>query len=283
MKKVNLKKLLPLWLLAIGMSVASCIEPDTVLGNVDEFTTDELVTTLDDGTTMHFYDKHDGTVSVTYDRTNPTHLNISNKSEITTYTGKVKIPASVVIEGVTYDVNEIDAEAFMNCTTLSELTIPESVKAIGNGAFVNCKAITKLVLPAGITAIPNVAFGNCTKLATITIPGSVKTIGDNAFFGTKFKTLVIPEGVEEMGRNVFTRCTSMTELTLPSTLKTIGGGCLASASNLTKLHVKAAIPPTLTESLAADVAKTVLYVPTGSKAAYEANALWNEFTNIIEE
>lgn len=45
-------------------------------------------------------------------------------------------------------VTTIGAGAFRNCTSLTELVLPESVTSIGADAFTGCTALTKLVLPA---------------------------------------------------------------------------------------------------------------------------------------
>ena len=52
------------------------------------------------------------------------------------YTGNVAIPESVFYNGTTYNVTSIDTEAFAYCKGLISVTIPSSIKSIGNRAFV---------------------------------------------------------------------------------------------------------------------------------------------------
>ena len=54
------------------------------------------------------------------------------------YAGKVEIPESVTYNGKTYSVTSIGNEAFVGCTGLTNITIPNSVTSIGNYAFSGC-------------------------------------------------------------------------------------------------------------------------------------------------
>ena len=61
--------------------------------------------------------------------------------------------------------------------------VPTPVTAIGSGAFMNCASITSVTIPNGIISIEHNAFSGCTSLTAITIPGSVIYIGGGAFWG----------------------------------------------------------------------------------------------------
>ncbi|NBI88924.1 leucine-rich repeat domain-containing protein, partial [Lachnospiraceae bacterium] len=55
-----------------------------------------------------------------------------------------------------------------------------------NGAFENCSSLENITIPNTVTSIGDSAFYNCTSLANVTIPDSVTNIGRNAFSGTKW-------------------------------------------------------------------------------------------------
>ena len=99
------------------------------------------------------------------------------------YTGDIAILETVTDSGVTYTVTEIGSQAFNNCTSLTSITLPDSLTAINNRAFFGCTGLTgSLTIPAGVTTIGVMAFYDCTGFdGTLTIPASVTTIGMMAF------------------------------------------------------------------------------------------------------
>ena len=68
------------------------------------------------------------------------------------------------------------------------MDIPEKldghvVTSIGENAFYDCKSLTEISIPDGVTSIGDYAFAYCESLRKITIPDSVTSIGDYAFEG----------------------------------------------------------------------------------------------------
>ena len=87
---------------------------------------------------------------------------------------------------ITFDapVIRIGSSAFKNCTSLTSVTIPDSVTtAIGEYAFLNCTSLTSITIGKRVTSIGYEAFYCCTSLTSITIPDSVTSIGSHAFSG----------------------------------------------------------------------------------------------------
>ena len=100
--------------------------------------------------------------------------------EIAGYAGKdaiYEIPA--VIDGK--KVTQIAYNAFMECTELTSITIPDGVTSIGSYAFFGCKSLETVSIPASVRGIGFDAFFDCTSLKEVTIPASVTDIGDEAF------------------------------------------------------------------------------------------------------
>ncbi len=270
-------------ILAACCIITSC-SSDTVDGNKEYFTHGQIAYTLEDESKIFFFDNEDGTTKVTYDHKYPIQLNANNQAKLTTYVGTVTIPKTFVVEGKTYRVTSVDEMAFANNTTLTKLTLPESITAFGQGAFTNCSALTAVNIPAAIQEIPSACFAQCKKMAAFTLPEQVKTIGNLAFANcAKAKKIELNEGITSIGNRAFLGCTSVTEMTLPSTVNQIGENAFLRASKLTKIHVKATTPPVLIDSLGDYISKATLFVPTGSKSAYEADKLWSKFKTIEEE
>ena len=90
---------------------------------------------------------------------------------------------SLDLSGSTFSGNQIDEGAFSYCTSLTSITIPNSVTSIGYGVFSACSGLTSFTIPNSVTSIGNYAFISCSGLTSITIPNSVTSIGGNAFYG----------------------------------------------------------------------------------------------------
>ena len=238
----------------------------------------------EDESKIFFFDNQDGTAMVTYNRKYPIQLNDNNQAKLTTYAGEVTIPETFAVEGKTYRVTSVDEMAFANNTTLTKLTLPESITAFGKGAFTNCSALTDINIPSTIQDIPSACFAQCKKMAAFTMPEQVKTIGNLAFANcANANKIELNEGITTIGERAFLGCSSIKEITLPSTVCKIGGNAFYRASKLTKIHCKATTPPALSDSLGDYISKATLFVPTGSKSAYEADKLWSKFNTIEEE
>lgn len=74
-----------------------------------------------------------------YNRTSATELSVTYKnSSYNSYSGDVAIPSTVIYNGKTFNVTSIGNYAFASCTSLTSITIPNSVTSIEFGTFVEC-------------------------------------------------------------------------------------------------------------------------------------------------
>ena len=129
-------------------------------------------------------------------------------------TGDLVIPSEVVYGGKTYSVISIGQRAFDQCSDLTSVTIPSSVKSIGLSAFYYCYGLESINIPSGVTSIGSGAFYYCPGLESITIPNSVTTIGSEAFYYcTGLTSINIPSSVTTIGSNAFDRCDNIETLT----------------------------------------------------------------------
>ena len=75
----------------------------------------------------------------------------------------------------------IGDSAFRDCTSLTSITIPNSVTSIGKSAFSGCNSLISVTIPDSVTSIGRQAFASCNSLTSVTIGNSVTSIGDYAF------------------------------------------------------------------------------------------------------
>ena len=88
----------------------------------------------------------------------------------------------VVKEGVT----SIGSYAFSFDLSVTDVTLPSSLKTIGNDAFWGCYGLTSVVIPEGVTTIGAYAFEQCSAIKTITVPASATELGNRAFITWKY-------------------------------------------------------------------------------------------------
>ena len=128
--------------------------------------------------------------------------------------------------------------AFADCSSLTSITIPNSVTEIRWCAFCNCTGLTSITIPNSVTSIGDEAFADCDGLTSITIPNSVTSIGEEAFRGCSGLTsITIPNSVKEIGVRAFYECTGLTSITIPNSVTEIEYGVFEGCSNLTSITI----------------------------------------------
>jgi hypothetical protein len=126
------------------------------------------------------------------------------------------------IKGLTLSsgLTKIGARAFRDCRFTDELTIPATVKNIGNEAFLYCTTLQKVSFEADteLTELPNGAFQSCSSLGSIELPEGLTTIGVSAFAGCNALTAVkFPSTIDNIGDYAFSGSTAIETVTATST------------------------------------------------------------------
>lgn len=213
-------------------------------------------------------------------------------------------------------VSSIGDYAFYECQELSLINIPNSIISIGTYAFSGCWNLNSLNIGSGTTSIGSHAFDNCYELSNIQvestnsvfdsrdncnavietssntlivgckstiIPSNVTTIGDYAFYYCQGLTsLSIPYKVTTIGVCAYYGCSGLTSITIPGSVTSIGNSAFYDCYHITEVTVENPVPVSITSSTFSNSANAILYVPQGSKAAYEAADYWKEFKEIVE-
>ena len=161
-----------------------------------------------------------------------------------TLVGYTDAPENLVIsknisyEGYTLSVTSIGYSAFRGCTSLTSVTIPDSVISIGDRAFSWCTSLTSVTIPDSVTSIGDYAFERCESLTSVTIPDSVTSIGERAFSDcTSLTNVTIPNSVTSISYSTFSHCTSLTSVTIPNSVTSIGYYAFSDCTSLTSVTI----------------------------------------------
>ena len=128
---------------------------------------------------------------------------------LTKYIGNstvVEIPATLGDCPVT----AIGEYAFASNSTLTGVSIPDSVTNIKKNAFSNCSSISSIVIPESVRTLGEKAFSSCRALTSVTLSGNVTSFGNYVFYlCTGVTTAYISDSVTKIGKYAFTSCTAL--------------------------------------------------------------------------
>lgn len=120
-------------------------------------------------------------------------------------------------------LTEIGSSAFIGCTALKEVEIPECVTDIAESAFSGCTALTDVVINGQLINISKNMFDGCENLKNVTLPDSVTNIGIKAFADcSSLEKINMPADLESISSNAFENCESLGEIVFNEALETIG-------------------------------------------------------------
>ena len=136
------------------------------------------------------------------------------------------------------------------CKSLTSISIPNSVTAIGDYAFSKCNNLTSITLSDNVTTIRNRPFEGCSSLSLVNvnigdlakyctghymnrIPGKKHLFANN----TEIIELIIPDSVTTIGDSAFSDCSSLTSVTIGDSVTAIGYGAFAGCSSLISVTI----------------------------------------------
>lgn len=214
------------------------------------------------------------------------------------------------------EVSVLGNNAFTSCINLSTLPIGNGVTTIKSYCFENCR-FASITIPKNVSNIEYGAFrgcsldllsinvdeanpyydsrGNCNAIIetasntlvlgcrNTTVPDDIKSIGLYAFDGCSGLTsTTLPNGVTTIGVCAYSGCSGLTSITIPGSITSIDTDAFSQCNNLNSVTLEWEKPITIGQYVFPTRSKITLYVPKGSKAAYEAADVWKEFKEIVE-
>lgn len=218
------------------------------------------------------------------------------------YTGNVVIPSTIEYEGNTYKVTEIDTYAFMGCSELTAVELPNGLITIGFGAFDGCTGLTIINIPSTVTTIKKWAFRDCPGLTKVCItdigtwceiefedygnplyyahhlyigdeeitdliiPNNVTTICDRAFNGfSSLKSVELGSGIVSIGKYAFAWCTSLTSIFISENVKELGSCAFFECGSLADIAISGNIEKINVSSFEKCNSLKMIQIPTGVK------------------
>lgn len=128
--------------------------------------------------------------------------------------GTVEIPAT--LGG--YPVTGIKMQAFIECTSLKSVSMPESMTWIGDSAFAGCTGLEQVEFSPNLTTIGPNSFYSCNGLTSVVVPDKVTSIESLAFFGClKLESITIPASVTTLDSTFVFGCTNLKKIEFKGT------------------------------------------------------------------
>lgn len=191
---------------------------------------------------------------------------------ITKYTGKestVILPSTIS----RWDVTKIGEDALKDNTTITSVTIPDSVTEIGSNAFAGCTNLTSvhyagnwsnLTIQSGNPAVQDAAneqlfdfnfiLNNTAVIVTsyngtaadVTIPSRYKgkpvtAIDHAAFFNSAVTSVTIPDSVTSISDDAFVNCPQLTNISIPNSVTSIGFSAFNSCTSLKSITLPSSL------------------------------------------
>jgi len=168
--------------------------------------------------------------------------------------------------------------AFMECTGLTSIVIPNSVTEVGILAFMDCPDLTSIVVESGNPRYDS--RNNCNAI--------IETASNTLIAGCK--NTIIPNSVTEIGYGAFQDCTGLTSIVIPNSVTEINDFAFYECTGLTDVYCYIADLSRVStgynrfELDNGDYSGRTLHVLQGTADAYRANKNWYPyFGQIVED
>ncbi len=193
-------------------------------------------------------------------------------------------------------VTGIKDSAFVFCTELTGVTIPNSITYIGNSEFSGCEKLSKIIIGVNVSYIGNYAFYNTayskntdnwtdgvlyldnylldSKDEVVTgayfVKDGTAVIAENAFaYNKNLSAAVLPETLQTIGASAFYGCAALKELTIPNSVKTIGSFAFANCTALEKAVLSAELKYINFGAFSNCIKLAEIFIPNGVKSVFD--------------
>ena len=166
-----------------------------------------------------------------------------NGKKITVIGEKSVISTTVYNLTLGEGVEIIEANAFINNRHIKSLTLPDSLRIIGEKAFYDLTTLEKVIGGKNVEEYGASAFERCWELEEFTMSEKVRVIGNKAFAGCRLAELVFPETLEKVGYEAFDGCFGLNSIRFLGEDVDFAGDAFSSCYSLEEI----ALPKGITE------------------------------------
>ena len=133
---------------------------------------------------------------------------------------------------IPFGAHRIDDDVFSDCPYES-ISLPDSVKELGNRLFENSKALEKVKLSSALTSLPPYLFAGCSALTKVTMPAQLQAFPEALFKNCEsLPEIPFRAGITVLAPSVFEGCSSLKSLVIPNTVTRIESRAAANCSAL---------------------------------------------------
>lgn len=160
-------------------------------------------------------------------------------SSVTTIEEGAFINCNKIIGTVTLpqNITVIKNSTFKGCSSVKEFVLG-NVENIEFQAFLECTSLEKINLPSTLTSIQDDAFRDCTKLSTLAFPIALQSIGSHTFDGCRsLETVTLNQNIAKLGVATFSNCISLNSINIPQSINSIPDSCFYGCSSLTSIDL----------------------------------------------
>lgn len=168
--------------------------------------------------------------------------------------------------------NKLTEKAFFNCRTLRELYLPESMVSIEKAALALCKRLDTVYIPTGVDKNYILEDGGIYDKADPTLLISVLPSVSGTF--------EVKKGTTKLADYAISGCLQLHKVVLPSSLTYIGHNAFYQSNGMMDFHCYSREPVETGGNLFTGIrfSGCYLYVPAGSKEAYQHHSEWGIFS-----
>lgn len=259
---------------------------------------EEYIVKDSQGNDAHGNDDEDGWYYIEAQR-------VTGSSNPTTFSKNLKVNGILVSNvSIPEGTYKIGSAAFYNCSNIKSISIPTSIKSIGKMAFEGCSYLTTCNI-TDISSWNDIQFetfclsrANCTLSVDVVIGGQTyyNATYSNIYYYTSNPSLLsgnLYSNGNPITNAVFGHSTTnintpfqycknqIVSVSIPNNVTSINNNAFNGCSNLSIVRIDIAAPLSIASTTFSNRNNATLYVPYGSKTAYEAADYWKEFKRII--